>query len=119
VKRVLAVAAVVSVLLTACGASKPGTSSGAGSSSVANKSGPATVVVKNFAFGPGNLTVSKGTKVTWKFEDTTQHNVTADDNKFKSKDIQKGSYSYTFNSPGKYGYYCSIHQYMKGNVTVK
>jgi plastocyanin len=118
VKRLLAVAVAVG-LLTACGASKPGSSSGGGASSSVAKGAPASVVVKNFDFTPGNLTVKTGTKVTWKFEDTTQHNVTADNKKFKSKDIQKGSYSYTFNSPGKYSYYCSIHQYMKGTVTVQ
>ena len=76
-------------------------------------------MVKNFSFVPGDLTVKTGTKVTWKFEDDTAHNVTADDSKFKSKDIQSGSYSYTFGSAGKYSYYCSIHQYMKGTITVR
>ena len=87
--------------------------------STASSGGPTTVTVKNFAFSPSKLTVKTGTKVTWKFEDTAKHNVTSDNNKFKSKDIQTGSYSYTFNSPGTYTYICSLHQYMKGTVTVQ
>ena len=75
--------------------------------------------MKNFSFSPGNLTVQPGTKVTWKFEDDTAHNVTSDDKTFSSKTMQTGSYSYTFNAAGKYSYFCSIHQYMKGTVTVQ
>jgi plastocyanin len=116
-KRVLAVVAAVG-LLAGCGGSKPGSGTNTQSSSAKSGAAP-TVVVKNFSFTPGNLTVQKGTKVTWNFQDNTQHNVTADDNKFKSKDIQTGSYSYTFNTAGKYSYYCSIHQYMKGTITVQ
>ncbi len=115
-RRVLAAVAAVG-LLAGCGGSKPGSGTNTQSSSASNGAAP-TVVVKNFSFMPGNLTVNKGTKVTWKFEDNVQHNVTATDNKFKSKNIQTGSYSYTFNTAGKYSYYCSIHQYMKGNITV-
>lgn len=82
-------------------------------------SGSTTVSVKQFSFNPQNLTVTKGTKVTWKFEDDTDHTVTADKKTFKSRDLKNGkTYSYTFNTAGKYSYFCSIHQYMTGSVTV-
>jgi plastocyanin len=113
-------AAAAALIVAACGSSAPtaGSSSGGGPSTVP-AGRPATVVVKGFAFAPGNLTVAKGTKVTWRFEDTVQHNVTSDGKKFRSPDIQHGSYSYTFNTPGTYSYFCSIHQYMKGTVHVR
>ena len=61
-----------------------------------------------------------GTKVTWKFEDSVQHNVTADDETFHSDDLNKGgSYSFTFNQAGSYSYTCTIHPQMQGSVTVK
>ncbi|MGH8860636.1 MAG: plastocyanin/azurin family copper-binding protein [Jatrophihabitantaceae bacterium] len=117
-RRVLAAVAAVG-LLTACGGSKPGSGSTAGSTSTKQGTAP-TVTVKNFAFNAANLTVKKGTKVTWKFEDDTNHNVTSSNGKFKSKDMSKGgTYSFTFNTPGKYSYICSIHQYMTGSVTVQ
>ena len=113
--KLVGVVAAASMLLAACG--------GGGSpakQSTAAPGKPATVTVKNFEFAPGRLTVARGTTVTWKFEDNVQHNVTASSNaKFKSKDIQTRSYSYTFNSAGSYNYYCSIHQCMKGSVTVR
>ena len=102
------------MLLAACGGGSPA------KQSTAAPGNPATVTVKNFEFAPGRLSVARGTTVTWKFEDNVQHNVTASSNaKFKSKDIETGSYSYTFNSAGSYNYYCSIHQYMKASVTVR
>ena len=51
-----------------------------------------------------------GAKVTWNFEDSVQHNVTADDEAFHSDDLNKG---------GSYSYTCTIHPQMQGSVTVK
>jgi plastocyanin len=118
-RRVLAAVAAVG-LLTACGGSKPGSGSSTVSAGTAVKgSSAATVTVKNFSFTPRDLTVAKGTKVTWKFEDSAKHNVTSNSDKFRSKDIQSGSYSYVFNTVGKYSYLCSLHQYMTGSIVVK
>jgi plastocyanin len=119
--------AVCAGLLASCsssgGGSKGSTSSGAsssGSGSSASTSTGDTVDVKNFSFTPASLTVAKGTTVTWKFDDSANHNVTASDKSFKSADMHTGgSYSFTFNSAGTYNYICSIHQYMKGSITVK
>ena len=107
----------VVALTSACG---PEPKKAGGGDRAVSASGSATVVVKQFSFNPPNLTVTKGTKVTWKFEDDTDHNVTAGDKIFKSKDLKNGgTYSFTFNTAGKYAYICSIHQYMSGSVTVQ
>jgi plastocyanin len=106
----------VVALTSACG---PEPKKGGGGGKAASASGSTTVQVKEFSFNPQNLTVSKGTKVTWKFEDDTDHTVTADRKTFKSADLKNGkTYSFTFNTAGKYSYFCSIHQYMTGSVTV-
>jgi len=122
-KTVVAAVACIG-LLAACsssGGSHPGGSSGAGSSTGSSTAGSSatTVDVKGYAFNPGNITVAKGATVTWKFEDPTKHNVTSTTNAFESADIESGSYSHTFNTAGTYSYICSIHQFMKGTVTVK
>lgn len=105
------------VVTSACG-STPSKSGGGGKSSSA--SGSVTVQVKDFTFNPKTLTVTKGTKVTWKFEDSADHNVLAGDMSFKSPDLKSGgTYSFTFNKPGTYQYICGIHQYMTATVTVK
>jgi plastocyanin len=106
----------VVALTSACG---PEPKKAGGGGKAASASGSTTVLVKDFTFDAQNLTVTKGTKVTWKFEDDTAHTVTADKKAFKSPDLKNGkTYSYTFNTAGKYSYFCSIHQYMTGSVTV-
>jgi plastocyanin len=135
--------AALAVSLTACGSSSSTTSGGGSPSAPASSpmasmsmsdmpmggasaaggstaSGTATVDIKNFAFSPANLTVAKGTKVTWKFEDSAAHTVKADDGSFTSPALANGkTYSYTFTKTGTFKYICSIHQYMTATVTVK
>jgi plastocyanin len=78
------------------------------------------VEINNFAFAPATLTVSAGTSVTWKFDDSTQHTVTADDNSFTSAAMGGGqTYMHTFDTKGTLTYHCSIHPFMKGSVEVK
>ena len=109
--------ATAAVVLGAAACSSSSAPSG-GSSTVSG--GPATVTVQDFSFSPADLTVKTGTKVTWNFEDSVQHNVTADDKSFHSNDLNKGgSYSFTFNQAGSYSYTCTIHPQMHGSVTVK
>ena len=103
------------LLAGACSSSKSATT---GASTATGTT--ASVAVKNFAFSPAQLVVTRGATVTWTFEDSTQHNITADNNAFKSGDQSSGgTYSFTFHSAGSYDYICSIHPYMKGNVTVR
>ena len=125
--RVVVAGAACVGLLAGCSSSGsstgPASSSSSGSSATGGSAtgGSATTVdVKGYAFAPGNITVAKGTTVTWKFEDPTKHNVTSSTNAFTSTDLSAGgSYSHTFNTAGTYNYICSIHQFMKGTVTVK
>ena len=114
----LVLAAVVLAGCNSSGAPSSGASAGGGASTASGHT--ATVVVKDFRFTPGNLTVTKGTKVTWKFEDSSQHTVLAGDKSFKSKALSNDqTYSYTFNTAGSYDYICSIHQYMTGKIIVR
>ncbi len=81
-----------------------------------------TVEINDYAFGPANITVKAGTKVTWTNQDSVKHDVVADDNVDngpKSELLAKGdTYSFTFDKAGTYTYHCSPHPYMKGTVTV-
>ena len=80
----------------------------------------AEVKIDNFSFGPALLTVAPGTKVTWTNRDDIPHTVVADDKTFKSKTLDTDeTFSYTFDKPGTYPYFCSIHPHMTGKVVVK
>ena len=76
-------------------------------------------------FYPAALTISRGTTVTWVNMDFVQHTVTsgseqAQTNLFDSHALSNGqSFSYTFDTPGTYTYYCDVHPHMVGAVTVR
>ena len=72
-------------------------------------SGPTVSVLDN-SFSPKELHIKAGQTVTWVDNGTSPHTVTADDNSFNSGTFQPGQqYSHTFNTPGTYPYYCTLH----------
>ena len=80
-----------------------------------------TVEIKNFDFTPANITVKKGTKVTWTNQDSVEHTVTETDGKTGPDSqllAQDESYSFTYDTVGTFAYDCTPHPYMKGTVTV-
>lgn len=83
---------------------------------------PSEVVIDNFTFGPGVLTVPRGTKVTWTNKDDDPHTVVseADPKLFKSSALDTDdSFSFTFNEAGTFKYFCGIHPRMQGTVVVQ
>jgi plastocyanin len=78
------------------------------------------VKIDNFNFTPPALTVPVGTKVTWVNKDDVPHTVTSDDKLFGSRAMDTDDkFSFTFQTPGTYPYYCSVHPKMTGKVIVK
>lgn len=57
--------------------------------------------------------------MTWTNRDDVAHTVTDVDSRFDSKLISPGqSWQHTFDAAGRYDYYCTIHPWMRGAVTV-
>ena len=82
--------------------------------------GEVEVKIDNFSFGPQSLSVSPGTKVTWKNRDDIPHTVVSTEGVFKSRVLDTDeTFSFTFDKPGTYPYFCSIHPKMRGQVVVK
>ncbi len=97
-----------------------GGSAGPHAQADAAKRPAAEVKIDNFSFGPASLTVAPGTTVTWTNRDDIPHTVVADDRSFKSKTLDTDeTFSYTFDQPGTYPYFCSIHPHMTGKVVVQ
>lgn len=87
------------------------------------QSGEVEAKISGFAFLPDNITVKKGSTVTWTNEDSVQHNVVSDSDSSKSgldgPLLAKGkSFSFTFDEVGEYKYHCQPHPNMTGTVTV-
>jgi plastocyanin len=82
--------------------------------------GSVAVKIDNFSFGPQSITVSPGTKVTWTNRDDIPHTVVSTEGVFKSKVLDTDeTFSFTFDKPGSYPYFCSVHPKMTGTVVVK
>lgn len=119
--RVLAVlVTVVTVLfgLLACGGDAP---SAGGDGSTAAAPGSDTIVIKDFAFTPSQLTVAPGTTITVTNEDSAAHTVTADDGSFDSGNIDAGQTGKITapSTPGSYPLTCTIHPFMTGTLIVQ
>lgn len=77
------------------------------------------VDIKAFMFGPRDLNVAVGTKVTWVNDDEIPHTVAETHKLFRSGALDTGdSYSWVFNTPGEYEYFCALHPQMLGKIVV-
>jgi plastocyanin len=130
----VAATATAALLLAGCG--NPSDTPAAGSTSMPGMPGmsmpanaaPAddnpvatdTIKIENFAFSPTVATVKVGTTITWTNNDTDPHTVTSMDNgPIKSPTMQQGdTFKYTFTTPGKFEYLCTIHPFMTATVVV-
>jgi amicyanin len=79
-----------------------------------------SISIVNMGYSPADISVKKGTKVTWTNNDDVAHTVTADSgNAFDSGNMDKGkTFSFTFNTAGTFAYHCTYHPNMHGKVTV-
>ncbi|MFQ5798568.1 MAG: cupredoxin domain-containing protein [Bacteroidota bacterium] len=85
---------------------------------------PNTITMVNESFSPRSLTVTAGTTVTWKNNDSVTHTSTSDDTgigAWETGDIPPGgSQRTTFNTVGTFGFHCSIHPVsMTGPIVVE
>lgn len=108
--------AITALTLVAC-AANPTTAS-------APAAATAKVDAKGFTFSPATLTVAKGTTVTFTNGDAATHTITSGtngtkDGKFDKRIEQGASTTITFDTPGTYAYFCTIHPSMKGTITVQ
>ncbi len=78
-------------------------------------------------FDPIEVDINAGDQINWDQNDVTEHTVTADDTLedgvtpiFDSGDLETDDqFTYTFNTPGTYTYYCRIHGHgMSGTIVV-
>jgi len=88
---------------------------------------PMLVVMQDLAFHPQNITVSSGTPVTWMNLDSTigccdpgNHDVSFQSGANATSPIltRLETWSYTFEAAGVVEYDCTIHPFMKGQITV-
>lgn len=79
-------------------------------------------------YSPDSVETTVGSMVTWNNDDSIPHTVTSGvvennspkpDGKFDSGIINQGdSFPFVFDAAGEYPYYCTLHPWMTGRVTV-
>jgi plastocyanin len=87
------------VLLVALGIAALAAGTGYFTANAQQKAETTEVKIDNFSFGPGTLTVTLGTTVTWTNRDDISHTVLSTDMAFKSKVLdtdEKFSFTFTF-----------------------
>ena len=78
----------------------------------------------NSCYIPFNVSISAGEEITWSNDDTAAHTVTSGlagtpDGIFDSSLFMAGdTFSVTLDESGEYPYYCMVHPWMIGNITV-
>src|SRR5215467_2584375 len=78
------------------------------------------VLVKNFTFSPATLHIRNGSTVTWKNLDGEPHAIASDSGLFRSGALDEGdSFQFTFDKPGTYPFFCSVHPHMRGVIVVE
>jgi plastocyanin len=87
--------------------------------------------VDDWCYMPSKLTISVGTTVTWINSDTLPHTVTSgsENADMVGLDVPNGfdsgfmsiddRFEHTFDVAGLYDYYCQLHPWMQGSVTVE
>lgn len=75
--------------------------------------------IVDFQYDPDVLNVVAGTEVTWDNHDQAPHTVTSFDGAFASPLLHKGdAWTFRFDEPGTYAYFCEPHASMTGEVVV-
>ncbi len=111
-------------LASACSDDDSSTSSDTSGETATTAASPAgtsgtEIKIKDFAFVPPSLKASSGDEIVVRNTDGVVHTVTADDKSFDTGNIDGNSEKKLKPSKaGTFSYFCNIHQYMKGTITV-
>ena len=97
-----------------------GVGSRAAQTPVVSDAAELTVEIRDFDFSPRDLTVKTGTAITWVDRDGVPHDATDENGDWGTGALSRGeSETLTFESPGVYGYYCTIHPNMRATLKVE
>jgi plastocyanin len=82
--------------------------------------GSTLVVIRRFVFGPVEVRVRAGERVTWLNCDLDIHTSTADGGEWESPTLSPGdAFTQTFPAAGEFAYHCEPHPFMTARVIVE
>ncbi|HIF12803.1 MAG TPA: amidase [Dehalococcoidia bacterium] len=86
---------------------------------------PAVLASNIIGFALSDITIAAGTTITWTNQDSAPHTVTSGSQGALTGEFDSGgfsigeSYQRSFNTPGAFPYFCTIHPFMQATVTVQ
>jgi plastocyanin len=83
------------------------------------RAGKREILMRSVSFGPREVTVTVGDTVVWRNADIVRHNAVRRE-VFDTGELQPGEqYAWVPADTGTYRYQCTIHERMRGRLTVK
>ena len=84
------------------------------------KGAASNMSLAGFSLDNINVVLGENNTVTWTNDDRSPHTASSMSGAFNSGNLNPGmSYTFTFTTPGTYGYSCAYHGWMHGTVVVK
>jgi len=78
-----------------------------------------TVLMEDIKFKPRKIRIDPGDTVQWENRDEARHDALGENGRFETPIIDRGeTSSHTFDSKGRFPYFCSIHEGMTGTIQV-
>jgi len=78
------------------------------------------IAIEDFLYSPADLTINAGTTITWTNNDAAIHDATERDRSWNTELLSKSEAGeITFDEPGTFEYFCSIHPWMEASITVR
>ncbi|SFK74482.1 cupredoxin domain-containing protein [Methylocapsa palsarum] len=85
----------------------------------ASRAADAEITIDNFSFHPDKLSVKAGTTIVFRNRDDIPHTVASAEGVFRSEALDTDdAFSFTFDKPGVYPFFCSLHPKMTGEIIV-
>ncbi len=124
-RHILLAALLGAALLAGCGGDDASDQADSRSTpAAAAPSAPTTTIdIKDFKFEPASATVRAGQKISVPNADAAPHTLTEQPRsgrpRFDTGNVTgRNSGSFTAPKPGTYAFYCELHAFMKGELTV-
>ena len=110
----LVLGVILASLLAACSGESTDTTESAGGEEQ-------RIEIADLAFDPETVTVAAGTTVTWVSADPNlPHTSNSEDEVWFSGTLNEGDeFSFTFEEPGTFAYFCEVHPSMTGSIVVE
>ncbi len=110
---------VVMALVMGNGMGMRGSSSNAEQTPFASDDDTLEIAIEDFLYSPEDLTINAGTTITWTNNDAAVHDATERDRSWNTELLLEGDAGeITFDEPGTFEYFCSIHPWMEASITV-